>query len=173
MVFIPQHRLEGRPGPFPAGTYRGKLNKVTPRWSEDGANLYYSLEFVDMTELETNKSISRPYRPIITAIFNGQSVVDVTDVEDESVPFQLRQSLSLLGSLAVAVGAATVSQGGVDFSTGEFLQKLEDGAFNGIEVAVRVGNREYTARDGSKRVSDGPEAFYPVATALAETEQTD
>lgn len=160
MVSIPKYLADNERRPFPAGVWKGTIEEASTRWSEDGKNMTARVRLENMVNIENGEKASRAYSFALPVVSGGNSLVDVVDFDDESVPFQLRRAGGLAASLALALGAATVSNGNVNVDLDRFLQDLCNGVYKGREVVVEIGHRTYTSkRTGNTVVDDSPIRF--------------
>jgi len=164
MTRYASNTVEGKSPPFPAGTFIGTLTEAKSEWYASDAkqpdkkdSVRINLSFKEITPVEGPQVGSRPLAQRVDIVRAGTSIVEIQEVDD-SVPFQLRQAITLFLQLALAVGAASANgDGTVDFDMGPFLESLEAGVHNGHPVMFAVEQRSYNSKtaknaDGSARV---------------------
>jgi len=155
--------VEGKSPPFPAGTFIGTLTEAKSEWyasdnkqPDKKDSVRINLQFKEITPVEGPQVGSRPLAQRVDVVRAGVSIVDIAEIDD-SVPFQLRQAITLVLQLALALGAASSNgDGTVDFDMGPFLESLEAGVHNGHPVMFAVEQRSYASKtaknaDGSAR----------------------
>jgi hypothetical protein len=163
MTRVPGNVIDGRSLPFPAGTYIGKLSEAKNEWyasdrknnpdKKDGVRLV--LTFKEITPVEGPNVGARPMIQRIDVVVppkNGRDAISLVDVTefDDSIPFNLRQSATLLSQLALAWGAITRdADGSSDVDFDQFIASLEGGVFNGREVMFGVEQRQVESKTGS------------------------
>lgn len=146
--------VEGKSPPFPAGTFIGTLKEAKSEYYASDSKqpdkkdaVRVNLAFKEITPVEGPNVGARPLTQSINVVRGGQSIVEIADPTDESVPFPLRQAITLTLQLALALGAATVNgDGTVDFDIGPFLESLEAGVHNGHPVMFSVEQRSYNSK---------------------------
>lgn len=152
---IPQHIVDGKSPPFPAGTFEGALGEVKDEWypsdrknkPDTNDSFRLAIGFTDIATLDGPTVGKRPLIQRIDIIRAGHSLVDVTEFNDD-VPFSLRQSATLLSQLAIAVGAATPAAdgSGLDVNMEQFIEQLQAKLFQGRRVVFEVQQRTYDSK---------------------------
>jgi hypothetical protein len=147
--------VEGKSPPFPAGVFVGKLTEAKEEWySSDKTNpdgkdsVRLNLTFKEITPLDGAPQVgTRPLGQRIDVVVKKQSIVEIEDLEDPAVPFNLRQSATLVIQLALALGVATRNgDGTLDFEMGPFLEALSAGNFTNQSVRFAVEQRQYGSK---------------------------
>jgi hypothetical protein len=159
---IPAHVAAGRRAPFPAGVFLGELAKVQDSWSDDKTGLALLLTFTNVTpfDAESPQVGARPKTQRIQVIFDNQSLVDVTDFNDD-VPLALQNAATLVTQMAEALGLVKPNaDGSVDFELEPFLNDLMAGAFNGSALVFEVRHRQWKSKKtGNSGTDDSICAF--------------
>ena len=144
---IPRRIVDNRPQPFQPGVYMGELTEVQEQWSDDKKNLELVMIFTNNTAVDGDWDPgNRRFYQRANIIRDGMSMVDV-EAFDDNVHYALQRAASLLGQMAVAVGAANVENGDVLVEWDSFLENLQNGMFKGKKVLYQVYHRTYKRRE--------------------------
>jgi hypothetical protein len=166
MTRVSGNVIEGKSPPFPAGTFIGRLAEGKNEWyasdrnnpdKKDGVRLI--LTFKENSPVEGPVVGARPMIQRLDIVLppkagkDSISLVDVTEIDD-STPFQLRQTATLLSQLALAWGAITrTDDGSADVDFNQFISDLEAGVYNAREVMFSVEQR--TVESKTQKGADG------------------
>lgn len=145
---IPSNVVDNRPAPFPVGTFQGELGETEERWSQDQEMQFLGLSFVNNTAADDNTDDpgNRIMRDSLCLRYQGDSLFDYDEVT-EDMPYLLRRTAGLLGSLAVALDAIERDDSGdVDFDLVDFVAKIQDGTYEGFKVRFNVEHNEWTPK---------------------------